>query len=65
MAPLGNEFALRVGPTGVTDDNVAATAGYLLVPGKELPITGATETNVFYINGHAGDRVYFIFWQSS
>lgn len=64
MAPLGNEFPIRVGPTGVTDDNTAATAGYLLVPGKDIPIIGPVETNIFYIRGKVGDRVYFIFYTS-
>jgi len=64
MAPLGNNFPIRVGPTGVSDDNTAATAGYLLVPGKDVPIIGPVETNIFYINGKAGDRVYFMFYTS-
>lgn len=61
-APLTNNYPIRIGPTGLTDDNVAATAGYELVPGDSIPITGQVETNVFYIQGKAKDRVYYLFY---
>ena len=64
VAPLSNKSYIRVGSSGVTDDNTAGTAGYILPPGKDVPISGPTETNVFYINGKLGDRVYFMFWAS-
>ena len=61
VTPLSNKSFIRVGPSGVTDDNEATTAGYWLAPDRNLPINGSTETNVWYINGKAGDRVYFEF----
>lgn len=53
---------LRVGHSTVSNDNTATTAGYLLGPGKNYPIAGNTETDIWYINGRAGDRVYFAFF---
>jgi len=64
VAPLGNEFPVRLGPSTVTDDNTAATAGCPIVPGKDHPITGGFEADIWYINGKAGDRVYFEFHAS-
>lgn len=61
VTPLSNKSIIRVGPSGVTDDNAAATAGYWLAPDRNLPINGSTETDVWYINGKVGDRVYFEF----
>lgn len=61
VTPLSNKSFIRVGPSGVTDDNAATTAGYWLAPDRLLPINGSTETDVWYINGKAGDRVYFEF----
>jgi len=64
VAPLGNEWPIQIGPSTVTNDMTAATAGYLLVPGQSVPIIGPVETNIFYINGRAKDRVYFMFYTS-
>ncbi|GAG85136.1 unnamed protein product [marine sediment metagenome] len=61
VTPLSNKSIIRVGPSGVTDDDEATTAGCWLPPDRMLPITGSTETDVWYINGKAGDRVYFEF----
>ena len=61
VTPLKNKSIIRVGPSGVTDDDTEATAGCWLPPDRLLPINGSTETNVWYINGKAGDRVYFEF----
>ena len=63
-ASTNNDYHIRVGPSSVTDDNTAGTAGTTLEAGEAMPITGKTETNVFYINGTAGDRVDFAFWTS-
>ena len=54
-----NSYAIRVGPSTVTNDKTAATAGYLLLPGKEVQL-GNCETNTVYINGTAGDEVFFV-----
>lgn len=64
IAPLSNDFPIRVGPTGVTDDKTTTTAGYELLPGKELPLTGGFEADIWYINGKAGDEVTFVFHAS-
>jgi len=50
---------LKVGPSTVTDADTAATDGYMLGPGKSVRL-GACETDDVYINGTAGDRVYFV-----
>ena len=63
-APLSNEYPIRIGPTGLTDDLTAATAGYELAPGESIPIIGPVETNIFYIKGKVGDRVYYLFYTS-
>lgn len=58
VAPT-NSYDIRVGPSTVTTAKVAATAGYLLRPGETLRL-GACETNTVYINGTAGDEVFFV-----
>jgi len=62
-SPINKNYIV-VGHSTVSDDNTAATAGYPLAPGENYPVAGPTETNVWYINGTAGDRVYFAFFQS-
>ena len=64
IAPLSNLHYIVVGPSGVTDDKETTTAGYPLAPGASYPIQGATETNVWYINGKVGQEVYFAFFTS-
>jgi len=58
-APRTNLHYIVVGPTGLTDDTTTATAGYPLAPGASVRL-GEIKTNYFYINGKAGDRVYWI-----
>lgn len=64
VAHVSNLSYIRVGHSTVSNDNTADTAGYLLAPGKNYPIAGPTETDIWYINGRAGDRVYFAFFSS-
>lgn len=64
IAAADNKYPLRVGPSGVTDDKVTTTAGYMLMPGKELLLTGGFEANIWYINGKATDSVTFVFHAS-
>lgn len=54
-----NLHYLKVGSNGVTDSDTAATDGYSLGPGKSVRL-GACKTDQVYINGKAGDRVYFV-----
>ena len=60
----GNQQFIQLGPSTVTNDDTAATAGCIIPAGEGVPISGQTESNVFYINGTIGDRVYFCFWAS-
>lgn len=62
IAPLTNLHYVVVGHSTVTDDKTTTTAGYPLAPGAVYPVHGATETDVWYINGKAGDEVYFAFF---
>lgn len=64
LAAGDNKYALVVGPSGVTDDKAPTTAGRILAPGKELPLTGTFESNIWYINGKAKDSVTFVFHAS-
>jgi len=64
VAPLGNNFPVRVGPSTVTDDKTTTTAGYELAPGKVYPLYSGFEANIWYINGKAGDSVTFAFYAS-
>lgn len=58
MAPR-NDYAIYVGPSGVTNDKTTTTAGYLLLPMATMEL-GACETDDVYINGTAGSEVYFV-----
>ena len=64
VADPTNLSYIRVGHSTVTDDNTATTAGYMLAPGKDYPIAGNTESDIWYINGKVGDRVSFAFFSS-
>ena len=59
IAPLSNKYPIRVGAENVTDDKTADTAGYVLVPGKKLPL-GECKPSHVWINGKAGDAIFFV-----
>ncbi len=63
-ASLSNEYPIRVGPSGVTDDKTTTTAGYELAPGEVYPLASGFEANIWYINGKAKDWVTFAFYAS-
>lgn len=64
LAADSNKYPVVVGPSTVTDDKTTTTAGYILAPGKNLPLTGGFESNIWYINGKATDSVTFVFHAS-
>jgi len=60
-APLMNKGAIFLGNSNVTGagSTVAATDGYMLMPGKEVKL-GACDLAEVYIEGKATDCVYYI-----
>jgi len=57
-APRGNEFVVHIGSSTVTATG-ATTDGYPLVPGDSVRFGGCDLADI-YINGHAGDGVYYV-----
>jgi hypothetical protein len=58
-APASNKQILKIGSSTVTDTG-AATDGVGIVPGAiPLPVPGAADLGDIYINGTAGDEIYY------
>ena len=61
VAPLMNKGVIFLGDSGVTGagSTVAATDGYMLMPGKDVKL-GSLDLAELYIEGKAADCVYWI-----
>lgn len=58
-AKSSNTGNIKVGGSGVTNTETGAGNGYILEPGASISVA-ASNTNVLYVNGTAGDIVSFL-----